>query len=200
MTFRLVVRGNLAAIASLLVALVAVAAIFATSPLGSLISQRLTHGQSNDIRTFTTVKTLEAVSGSPILGLGSTRAALGSSNSIAVGSSANCPRCGDPTLGSNGAIWSVLIADGYLGALFYVGFFVRSLWAYRRDRTPLGDAGLLVLFLSLWFMLVYNALAMPLVIIFLSISLLARNQRELAAAEVEQDDRVRPFRPVAGTP
>jgi hypothetical protein len=55
------------------------------------------------------------------------------------------------------------------------------MWAYRRDPTPIGDAGLLALVLPLFFMFVYNALTMPLVISFLSLALLWRNQRELAA-------------------
>jgi uncharacterized membrane protein YuzA (DUF378 family) len=187
MTFRLVARGNLAAIAALLAVLIGAAAVFAASPLGAVVEERLAHGQSNAIRTFTTVKTLEAVGHSPVLGLGATRAALGSANSIAVGAKAGCPRCGNPTLGSNGALWSVLITNGWLGLALYVGFFLRSLWAFRRDRSPIGDAGLLAIFLSLWFMFVYNALVMPLVFVFLSIALLWRNQREAAAAALEAD-------------
>ena len=92
--------------------------------------------------TFTIDRTLEVLEESPVLGFGSTRAALGSSNSIAVGADADCPRCGNPTLGSNGQLWLLLIAQGIGGAVLYIGFFVRSLWAFRRDRTPIGDAGL----------------------------------------------------------
>lgn len=191
--FRLVARGNLAALTGILAVLIAAAALFTVSPLGTVIQQRLEHGQSNDIRTFTTVQTLDAVSYSPVLGLGATRAALGSSNSIAVGQSQGCPRCGNATLGSNGSLWAVLISNGYLGVLLNVGFFLRVLWTYRHDRSPIGDAGLLAVFLSLWFMFVYNILAMPLVIIFLSISLLWRNRREQAAAEL----RCEPASPAA---
>lgn len=188
LTFRLVARGNLAAIAALLVVLIGAAAVFAASPLGAIVETRLSHGQSNNIRTFTTIQTLDAVNHSPILGLGATRAALGSANSIAIGAKSGCPRCGNPTLGSNGAIWAVLITNGWLGLLFYVGFFLRSMWAYRHDRSPIGDAGLTAIFMSLWFMFVYNALVMPMVFIFLSIALLWRNQLEQAAEAAEHDD------------
>src|SRR5205085_2674838 len=76
----------------------------------------------------------------------------------------DCESCGNPTLGSNGQLWLLLIAQGFVGAALWVGFFLRSLWAYRRDRTPIGDAGLLACGLPLFFMFVYNTLTMPLVL------------------------------------
>ena len=133
---------------------------------------------------------------SPIIGFGSTRAALGSSNSIAVGADANCPRCGNPTLGSNGQLWLLLIAQGIGGAALFVGFFLRSMWAYRRDPTPIGDAGLLALLLPLFFMFVYNALTMPLVISFLSIALLWRNKRDQDAERVRSVEFAVPPLPI----
>jgi hypothetical protein len=183
MAFRLATRGNLAAIAGIAAVAIAAAAVLVASPLAGLIQARLDNPHSNSIRTFTTVQTLEVVEHSPILGLGSTRPALGSGNSIAVGRNADCPRCGNQTLGSNGQIWAVLIGQGYLGVVLYVGFFLRSLWVYRRDQSLIGDAGLLALVFSLWFLLVYNSLTMPLVISFLSIALLWRNRRDAGAGE-----------------
>jgi hypothetical protein len=183
MAFRMATRGNVAALAGVAAVVVAATAVLVASPLAGLVQARLDNPHSNGIRTFTTVQTLEVVQHSPVLGLGSTRAALGSGNSIAVGRNPDCPRCGNQTLGSNGQIWAVLIAQGYLGVVLYVGFFLRSLWAYRRDQSPIGDAGLLAIVFSLWFLLVYNSLTMPLVISFLSIALLWRNQREAKAGE-----------------
>lgn len=181
---RLALRGRARSLVAVsLVVGVAAVAVLAT-PLSTIVAGRLDNPKSNDIRAFTLEQTLEAVSGSPILGFGSTRAARGSSNSIAVGQSDQCQRCGNPTLGSNGQLWLLLIAQGWVGAALFVGFFLRSLWAYRRDRSPLGDAGLLAVALPLFFMLVYNALTMPLVISFLSIALLWRNTRDTGAAEV----------------
>lgn len=175
---RLTLRGSLMALTSLIVGVLLVGGLLTLSPLSGVIQGRLENQNSNNIRTFTTVRTLEVVGSSPVIGFGTTRAALGSSNSIAVGRGSSCPRCGNAPLGSNGQLWAVLISQGYLGTLLYVGFFLRSMWAYRRDQSPIGDAGLLVLFLSLWFMLVYNALTMPLVFCFLAIALLWRNSRE----------------------
>jgi O-antigen ligase len=179
---RLVLRGHTAVLVGLVVTVVVAAVVVVSSPLTSIIAGRLDNPQSNEGRAFTTVLTLQVISESPVLGYGSTRTALGSSNSIAIGKSPDCPRCGNPTLGSNGQLWLVLVAQGVVGAVLFVGFFLRSLWAYRRDRTPIGDAGLLACGLPLFFMFVYNALTMPLVLAFLSIALLWRNQREDPAA------------------
>ena len=172
---RLAARGRIAVLAVLVVSVVAGGAGLALTPLGTTVQERLANPHSNDIRTFTTERTLEAVAASPVIGLGSTRAALGSANTIAVGQADDCRRCGNPTLGSNGQIWLLLIAQGFGGAALYVGFILRSIWAYRRDRSPIGDAGLLALVVSLFFLLVYNALTMPLVLLFLSIAVLWRN-------------------------
>jgi hypothetical protein len=183
MALRLATRGNLAAIAGIAAVAIAATAVLVASPLAGVVQARLDNPHSNSIRTFTSVQTLEVVEYSPVLGFGSTRAALGSGNSIAVGRTAECPRCGNPALGSNGQIWAVLIGQGYLGVVLYVGFFLRSLWAYRRDQSLIGDAGLLAIVFSLWFLLVYNSLTMPLVISFLSIALLWRNRADAGAGE-----------------
>ncbi|SDX86544.1 Chromosome partitioning ATPase, Mrp family, contains Fe-S cluster [Modestobacter sp. DSM 44400] len=173
---RYAVRGRAAVLIGLVAAVVLAAVVVLASPLSGIVQGRFDNPKSNDIRAFTTVRTLEVVDHSPVLGFGSTRAALGSSNSIAIGASDKCPRCGNPTLGSNGQIWLVLVAQGYVGAALFVGFFLRSLWAYRRNRTPIGDAGLLACALPLFFMFVYNSLTMPLVVAFLSIAALWRGQ------------------------
>ena len=179
---RLAIRGRMAAVVALgLLVVIAAVAVLAT-PLAGIVQGRLDNPKSNGIRGFTLEVTLEAVSYSPVLGFGSPRAALGSSNSIAIGQSADCRRCGNPTIGSNGQLWLLLIAQGYGGAALYISFFLRSLWAFRRDRSPIGDAGLLAVGLPLFFMFVYNALTVPLVISFLSLALLWRNTRDAGPA------------------
>jgi hypothetical protein len=181
MAVRLALRGRLLVIAGLFVSLLLAVVMVLATPLGTIVDARFDNPQSNKIRGFTIERTLDVVEHSPIIGFGSTRAALGSSNSIAIGADEQCRRCGNPTLGSNGQIWLVVIAQGFGGVLLYVGFFLRSLWAYRHDRSAIGDAGFLTLVLMLFFMFVYNALTMPLVIAFLAVALLWRNRQEAAA-------------------
>ena len=118
---------------------------------------------------------MAAAASSPIIGFGSTRAAVGSSQSIAVGKSIDCQRCGNPTIGSNGQLWLLLIAQGFVGAALYIAFFLRSAWVYRRDGTSIGAAGWLACVLPLFYMFIYNALVVPLVISLVSIGLLWRN-------------------------
>lgn len=179
---RLALRGRLLVIGGLLAALTVIGLVVATSPLAAIIEGRFENPRSNNIREFTVERTLDVLEHSPVIGLGATRAALGSSSSIAIGADDMCPRCGNPTLGSNGQLWLLLVAQGIGGAVLYFGFFLRSLWAYRRDRSPIGDAGFLALLLPFLFMFVYNALTMPLVISFLSIALLWRNEQEAERA------------------
>jgi hypothetical protein len=185
MVLRMATRGNFAALLGVGAVVLVAASLLVASPLANVIQARLDNPHSNTIRTFTTVQTLEVVEYSPVLGFGSTRAALGSGHSIAVGRNSDCPRCGNPPLGTNGQIWAVLIGQGYLGVVLYVGFFLGSLWVYRRDHTPIGDAGLLAIVFSLWFLLVYNSLTMPLVLSFLSIAMLWRNRRDTGAGVPE---------------
>ncbi|HEV7196845.1 MAG TPA: hypothetical protein VGN19_12980 [Pedococcus sp.] len=178
MLLRLLGRGSLAAAGAMIAAATVIGVALVASPLSTIIQDRLAHPHSNETRAFTTERTLDAVTYSPLLGYGSTRQPLGNGSSIAVGASANCPRCGSPPLGSNGQLWAILIMHGIGGVVLFVGFFLRGIWAYRRDRTPIGDAGLLALVLSLFFMFVYNALAIPLLISFISLGLLWRNDRD----------------------
>jgi hypothetical protein len=182
MAARLALRGRLLVIVGLFLSLLLTVAVVLTTPLGTIVEGRFDNPQSNKIRGFTIERTLDVVEYSPVIGFGSTRAALGSSNSIAIGADDQCRRCGNPTLGSNGQLWLVLIAQGIGGAVLYFGFFLRSMWAYRRDRTAIGDAGFLTLALTFVFMFLYNALTMPLVITMLAIALLWRNRREADAA------------------
>jgi hypothetical protein len=146
--------------------------------LTGVIQDRLSHQKSNGIRAFTTVNTLQVVEHSPVLGFGSTRRAMGSSNSITVGRSAKCTNCGNPVLGSNGQLWLVLIAQGVGGALLYLGYFLRTMWAFRRDRSALAGAAMLAIALPFLYMFVYNAVVIPLLITFLSIGLLWRNAQQ----------------------
>jgi hypothetical protein len=184
---RLAARGHLAPAAAMVAVLAVGGAVLVASPLGAIISERLAHPHSNSARAFTTVNTLDVLAYSPVMGFGATRQPLGSSNSIAAGPSPDCPRCGSPPLGSNGQLWANLIAQGVVGVVLFVGFFLKNLWVFRHDRTPIGDAGLLAIVLSLFFMFVYNAVLMPLLISFLSIAVLWRNHQALQAERAKED-------------
>jgi hypothetical protein len=71
-----------------------------------------------------------------------------------------------------------------VGTALYVSYFLRTLWAYRRDHSPIGIAGTLIILLSLFYLYFYSAMNMPLLLVMLSIALLWRNSeaRDSAAA------------------
>ncbi len=174
---RLAHRGRIGALLVTLTCSAIAVAILLTSPLMTTIQGRIDNPHSNNIRSFTIEKTIKVVGHSPVLGFGSTRRALGSSNSIAIGRTADCALCGNPVIGSNGDLWLLLVAQGVVGAVLYLSYFARTLWVYRHDRTPHGAAALLAVGLLFWYMLFYNAMVVPLLITFLSVGLLWRNEQ-----------------------
>ena len=168
-------------------AVLVVAAVVALSPLMDLVTARINKGSSNAGRANQAVVAFEGAKASPILGFGSTRRTQGGTNSIAVGKSASCPSCGNNSVGAHGQLWLLIFANGFLGAIFYCGFFGYGIWQFRRDKTPYGYAGILVLLLSFVFSFVYLAVGPTLIFMMLSLALLWRNdtyRREELAASV----------------
>ena len=113
-----------------------------------------------------------------------------------MGRSAKCPSCGNGTIGGNGQLWLLLICSGFVGAGLYLAFFAYGIWRYRRDTTPYGLAGVLVLILPFVFMLSYTAVGAPLGFTMLSYALLWRNAqaRRQEAALAAGQPAARPVR------
>jgi O-antigen ligase len=172
---RLAVRGRMLMLGLLALGAVLVAGAFLVTPLGSVVSARLNEGHSNQVRESLTHDAIAGALTSPIIGYGTTRDTIGSQSSIAVGQTADCPRCGNRTIGSNGQLWNVLFSEGFVGATLFVGFLVLTLWQYRHDVTPIGLAGQSAVLLSLLYMFVYVGISSSLSIMMVSIALLWRN-------------------------
>ncbi len=185
---RYAARGKLAML-GVLFGLAAVAGIlFVASPVGGFIQARLNHGKSNAVRTSLSHIAITDGEASPLLGYGDSRHEQGSTNSIAVGKTANCHGCGSRSIGGNGQLWLLLVCSGVLGAALYLSFFAYGAWRYGRDPTAYGMMGVLVLLLGFVFMIAYVAVGPPLSFTMLSYALLWKNDRELkrqraAAAE-----------------
>jgi hypothetical protein len=175
---RLAVRGRFAALGLVGVAGAVVAVAVATTPLGGVVTARLEDGKSNGVRMYTTEKAVGGMAESPLIGFGSTRNTIGGRNSIAVGESDDCERCGNFTIGGNGQLWQLLFAHGLLGTVTYLGFFVVGLWRFRRDATPVGLAATAAIVSSFAAMFWYNALVTPLALTFLAYAVLWRNRLE----------------------
>ncbi|WP_328465190.1 hypothetical protein OHA21_42935 [Actinoplanes sp. NBC_00393] len=172
---RYVLAGQLWIIGALLVATGALAVALVATPLGDTVQARLDNGKSNGVRSFLIDKALDGFTGSPVIGYGGTRNTLGGRNSITVGESAGCERCGNFTVGGNGQLWQLLYAHGAVGTVGYLGFFGYGLWRFRRDRSPTGLAAGAALVSSFSAMLWYNSLVTPLAFMVLAYALLWRN-------------------------
>lgn len=187
------VRHALAGRTRVLVAMAgAVAAaglLTAATPLGDVISSRLDNGKSNGVRMFLTERAISGMSESPILGFGSTRNTIGGRNSITVGESEDCERCGNFTIGGNGQLWQLLFAHGTVGSLAYFGFFGYALWRFRRDRSAIGLAAGATIVSSFVAALWYNSLVTPLAFTFLGYVLLWRNNMSASTVEPRCESR-----------
>jgi polysaccharide biosynthesis protein PslJ len=174
---RAAARGKLAMLGALALVVTLVALVVFASPLQSLISQRLQHGASDADRSTGSQLAVETGLASPILGWGDTRHQIGSPAGITIGRTANCDRCGQDSIGAAGQVQIMLITAGVLGAGLYVAFFVYSAWRYRRDITPYGVAGELVLLLGLLFMWFYVAVGPTLAFTVLAYAILWRDDQ-----------------------
>ncbi|WP_334623377.1 O-antigen ligase family protein [Micromonospora sp. CPCC 206061] len=172
---RLALAGRVWAIGAMALAGVAVAGALAVTPLGNVVSARLDDGKSNGVRSFLMERAVSGMAESPVIGFGSTRDTMGGRNSITVGESAECERCGNFTIGGNGQFWQLIFAHGIVGTAGYLGFFGYGLWRFRRDRSAIGIAGGCALFGTFAAMFWYNALVTPLAFMFLAYALLWRN-------------------------
>jgi hypothetical protein len=178
------VRSALQGRVRILVATVVVAGValmgVVASPLYGVVQERLAHPHSNEARQNTSLAAVDAAVASPVLGFGSTRSVVGSAQTIAVGRSESCPQCGNAAIGGAGQMWLLLVAQGFLGLILYVGFFVRTLWTYRHDRSPVAMGATLVIGLGLLYLPVYGSVGTPLALYMIAVALLWR-QRRLSA-------------------
>ncbi len=177
---RLAARGKLAMLGMVCSGMALAGIIIVASPLHSVISGRLSStNNSNSIRTSLSILAARDAASSPLIGYGDERKQQGSPASIAVGPTADCITCGQAGVGSTGQLWLLLVSDGFVGTVLYLGFFAFGIWRYRRDRTPYGLAGVLVLLLSFVYMFTYEALTAPLAFTMLAYALLWRNDIQL---------------------
>jgi O-antigen ligase len=179
---RLAVRGRLIALAGVVLAGTVLAAAIVATPLGEVVNARIDDGKSNGVRLYTTQRAIDGMLQSPLIGFGSTRNSQGGRNSIAVGESADCARCGNFTIGGNGQLWQLLFAHGLLGTLAYLGFFAFGLWRFRRDASPIGLAAAAAIVSTFAAMFWYNSLVTPLALTFLAYAALWRNLRGAVSA------------------
>ncbi|MEO8330711.1 MAG: hypothetical protein ABI586_11945, partial [Candidatus Nanopelagicales bacterium] len=172
---------------------VAVAALLvvSVSPLGTVVEDRAGAGHSDQVRGSLAQQAITGAMASPILGYGGTRETVGSDESIAIGSTEDCPRCGNRTIGSTGHFWNVMFSQGFVGLLFFVGFFVATALRYRKDLTPIGLAGQTIVVVQLFYMFFYVGISSTLSLLMITIGLLWRNEQ--ARQQGVADPRIPPL-------
>lgn len=193
LAIKLAAKGRMAVLGGLVALLALTVVVGVASPLGHVVSLRLQNGKSNTIRSSLFSLSMKDGLSSPVLGYGDTRQQLGSINSVAIGPTAACPICGQAEVGSTGQFSLVLICSGFVGVVFFFGFFAYGAWRYRRDRTPTGAVGLLVILLSFIYMFTYDAVAAPLGLTMLAYALLWRNDRQFRLAGIRPGNDQRPL-------
>ncbi len=147
--------------------------VLAFTPLGVVVSTRLTNPNSNAGRTNLSQLAIRSVTAkSPVVGLGSTRTVQGSFNSISSGRTAACPHCSPPALGTQGQMWLVLVSQGLMGLFFFVLFFGLQILYQIRRRGPTVTLGLSVLLVSFVTMPVYNSIGTALLAIMVAVGLM----------------------------
>lgn len=175
-------RGRSAAVAAVSAAACAALLAVLLSPLTDVVRERLDNPHSDGGRAATSLAAVEAANASPVLGWGTTRDMAGSAQSIAIGSSPECPDCGNHTIGNNGQFWLLLVANGWVGTALFLAFFAQALWRYRRETSVPGSAALLSILLLFWYMFFYVALAAPLAVTMIAVALLWRRAAEARGA------------------
>src|SRR5215472_963886 len=175
LAIRFALRGKAALLAGLAAVIAIGALLVFVTPLKGVVTSRLQHGKSNNLRANLSSLAVTDALASPIIGFGDTRQEQGSPNSIAIGPSLKCPTCGQLAVGSTGQLWLLLVSDGVLGAGLYLAFFASGIWYYRRDQSPEAMVGILVLLLSFVYMFTYDAVPAPLGFTMLAYALMWKN-------------------------
>ena len=189
---RLAARGKIAMLGLLCAALAVVAVAVVATPLQGLITSRLQHQQSNSIRGSLSATAIQDANAAPIIGYGDTRHQQGSASSITVGPTAACPSCGEFPVGSNGQLYLLLVCTGWVGTGLFLAFFAYLAWRYRRDKSPYGMAGVLVIGLSFVYMFAYTAVTAPLEFTLFAVALLWRNDQWMRSGRAAADSAGEP--------
>ena len=179
--FQALRRGRVVLVGAGAVATLGLLVALALSPLSDVVQARADNPHSDDGRAATNAASVEAADLSPVVGWGTTRESLGSSDSIAIGPTVECPGCGQHVIGNAGQLWMTLIASGWVGTALFVSFFALVAWRYRAAVTVVGQGALLTVLLLFWYMFFYVALMSPLAVTMIAVALLWRVEEPVVA-------------------
>ncbi len=168
--------GRLAAVAAVVAIVLMSGALIAVSPAAQVLEDRANNGHSDSIRETLAASAIEGAQASPVIGWGVMRQIQGSPQSIAVGATDSCDQCGNRRIGSQGQLWFVMFAYGFVGMFLFFGFYVANLWRYRNDTTVLGVAASGVIVLTVFYSIAYTNGLLGMAVAMVAIGLLYRNE------------------------
>jgi len=179
LVIRFALQGRVRMVATLVAAGLLAGLMIAVSPLGQLLTERLANPHSNQGREQVAERAVSAtLHGSPALGFGAPREVQGTFFSIAGAPTPSCPECRPPQLGTQGHLWLLIFAHGFVGAALFIGFVFFRFWRGLRDPTPTGLALTSVgVFLAV-VAVVYDLVSPSLAIIAITLGLLWRREHE----------------------
>jgi len=182
---RFALQGRVIMVTTLVATGLLAALILAVSPLGQLLSERLANPHSNEGREQLSERAVEAtLKGSPVLGFGAPREVQGTLYSIGGGPTPSCAECRPPQLGTQGHLWLLIFAHGFVGAALFIGFVYYRFWRGLRDPTATGLALTSIgVFLAV-VALVYDLVSPSLAFVMITLGLLWRRDNEPPAAGV----------------
>jgi hypothetical protein len=176
---RFAVIGRVRLLFGLITAVILVGIVVSVTSLEATIVNRFANGYSNSGRVNLSAQSVDVVAhSSPIIGLGTTRDVVGSFQSIAGASTASCPLCAPPALGTQGHFWLVIFTTGIVGLIIYLGFFVQMIGRSLRLRSPYVAMSLAVIVGHIVTMWVYDTIGIAMITIFTAIGLLWRETED----------------------
>lgn len=180
---KIVLIGGRAMAARATVVLAVGAVVVALSPLPGMIGTRLDNPHSNNRRALLAEETVRsAITGSPLVGFGSTRDVQGNLSSVGGGSRPGCAKCGAPPLGTQGHLWLLIFAHGLGGTVAFLAFFGVRFGRHWRDRSAYSLAGCCVLLAGALFIFTYDIVEVPLYAVMIAVGLMWRAERDARAA------------------
>src|SRR3712207_2619628 len=155
--------GRTKPLKGVVIVLVALGGMVYLTPLKGLVMERFENPHSNDRRLSLYGESIEGVTRSPILGVGSPQPSENNPNA--------------PPVGTQGQVWQVLVSQGIPGALFFASWFVYRFWRMRQARDPIGFWCHVVVLIGLVEAPFYDWLGAPLATVMIAIALAAREAR-----------------------
>ncbi|MFC0036740.1 hypothetical protein [Actinomadura rayongensis] len=160
-------------------AILAGAIVVLLSPLPGLVQDRIDNPHSNNRRSLLAEETTRsALSGSPLVGFGSTRDVQGDLGQVGGGALPGCKACAPPPLGTQGHIWLLIFANGIVGTVAFCLFFLIRFALHWRDTSAYSIAGCCVLLACALFLFVYDLVEVPLYTVMIAVALMWRAKRD----------------------